>query len=194
VCPLSSYRASSPSSQVLIWCYGTDVEWCVRRHIPVPAVPNSLRRICYYVALTVWSNHDADIYIVLTSRSVLFRVCINHPKKYMNAFIYCTRTAFHIGVFVAHSHLGCLRLLRNHDSQGQVTQKLQPKWIAVLAIRPFNWFSGNLVKTSSTSSFASVSISKYNETVLRFIHAEGSRVSALSNATHSSPRPQSSWL
>ena len=39
-----------------------------RRHIPVPAVPHpTLRRLCYYVALTVWLNHDE--YISFTQNS-----------------------------------------------------------------------------------------------------------------------------
>lgn len=42
-------------------CGRLDAQQCVHRHIPVPAVPHSFRRMCYYVALTEWSNHDENI-------------------------------------------------------------------------------------------------------------------------------------
>lgn len=40
-----------------------------RRHIPVPAVTPCLRVRCYYVALTVWLNHDeyTHVYVLLSS-------------------------------------------------------------------------------------------------------------------------------
>ncbi len=49
--------------------------YAVRRHIPVPAVPHpTLRRLCYYVALTVWLNHDE--YILSTQNSILLLILV----------------------------------------------------------------------------------------------------------------------
>lgn len=65
--PVLAFGATdlSPASQGVVDSVGRRSGGGTRRHIPVPAVPPDAPRSarCYYVALTVWANHDADIFL-----------------------------------------------------------------------------------------------------------------------------------
>lgn len=44
---------------------------CMHSHIPIPAVPAPHWGSCYYVALTVWLNHDLNM---LNYQSVMYKL------------------------------------------------------------------------------------------------------------------------